>query len=774
MADNNEIRPAKLTYQRTNQPWKCGRIADGQPCPSGPTGRGECIHRECKPIRRLFSVRRHIQFAIVAAGIFIYVALLVSNYRQDAFAPGPLSLAHAQILQNSKDSEKCSACHSAGQLNSLAWFASPHPMTDSGKSQSQLCVECHIRDMPELSLNNPHDLAIDEIRNESQNFARRNSSAKKLIGTPRVDLTKHDLACSDCHQEHRGSAAELQAITSQRCQSCHQSRFASFTNGHPEFQNYPYGREQRIVFSHASHQADHFPKKNSAFECRNCHVDQMETGAVGNIMRSLSFERACASCHQQPLQNALSDGIVFFQIPSIDRRKLADAGVELGNWPDDSSQGFDGKIPPLMRLLLESDSSLREALELLPPDGDFAKLDSTRAETAEAVVKIAEGVRELLKEIAIDGQQAIYSRLKINQGLSSSTDPGSLLALGIPPDVFRRAYELWFVNDKKTVAIPEDNILAPVQLNAPRTPDSRQSLNSPDLLNQERSANSREREMPEVNDEEDLLAVSNDQQQDVDPLIPEDANSVASDGNTWPPKNLQRSQLLAGGWMIDENRKAITYIGVGHRDPWLTQWLPYVAAHTNRSSTGTTPGLPFAATLAVTDSLKNEVRTLPTHPAIPPESFMHPLQHGRCAECHRVDMTSPRTIPPDETQDLWRASRRPDTIRQITRFDHQPHLILGKLADCTACHHLSNPKAQHNATAKFSEVGNKSVPNGVAGHPTQNRGNSEFEPIKLANCSQCHRSDAAGDSCTQCHNYHVGQSGWVWDRQSKNYDFFRE
>jgi Cytochrome c554 and c-prime len=775
MADRQDNQPRKLIYQRTNQPWKCGKIADGQPCPSGPTGRGECIHRDCKPTRRLFSVRRHIQFAIVASGLFIYVALLVSNYRQDAFAPGPLSLAHAQILQNSKNTERCAACHTAGQLNSLAWFSSPHPMTDSGKSQSQLCAECHIRDMPELSINNPHDLAIEKLRRESKPNAVTSSMGTKLVSTARVDLAIHDLACSDCHQEHRGSTAELQAITSQRCQSCHQSQFASFTKGHPEFKNYPYGRENRILFSHGSHQADHFPKKNATFECRNCHVDQQDTGVVGNIMRSLPFEQACASCHQQPLQNALSDGIVFFQVPSFDRKKLEDAGVELGLWPEDASQGFDGKIPPLMRLLLEKDDSLRDALGLIPPETDFSKLDLAKPETIQAIGKIAEGVRKLLKEIAVDGQQAIYARLNLDTDSRVSSDAQSLLAIGVPPDVFRRAYELWFVPAKELAVQLNSSNLAPVQLNPPQPPSIIvQPPALPDPRDRQAASNSQDIVLPQADDENDLLGNSDSNSPDSDPLLDAPANSKPLEENAWPPKTLQRKQLASGGWMVDENRKAITYIGIGHSDPWLTQWLPFAAATAPRAKGIASPGLPFTTTVTESQSQGEESSKLVPHPVAPPDSFLHPLQHGRCAECHRVDLLSSRSSTLGESTEMWRASRRPDTIRQITRFDHKPHLILGKLADCTACHRLSNSADTKIIPAGLSTNLSTRSNASVAPPHGHHRGNSEFEPMKLDNCSQCHRSGAAGDSCTQCHNYHVGPSGWDWDRRSEDYEYLRE
>jgi hypothetical protein len=133
-----------------------------------------------------------------------------------------------------------------------------------------------------------------------------------------------------------------------------------------------------------------------------------------------------------------------------------------------------------------------------------------------------------------------------------------------------------------------------------------------------------------------------------------------------------------------------------------------------------------------------------------------------------------------ESTEPWRAEQRPATIRQITRFDHQPHLLLGKLADCTACHRLKKTDAGTAvAQATVSEPQRSvqssdavrliaqadALPATTSHHPWVV---SEFEPMKMADCLQCHRPGAAGDNCTQCHNYHVGKSGWAWDVKTKS------
>ena len=107
---------------------------------------------------------------------------------------------------------------------------------------------------------------------------------------------------------------------------------------------------------------------------------------------------------------------------------------------------------------------------------------------------------------------------------------------------------------------------------------------------------------------------------------------------------------------------------------------------------------------------------------------------GACNDCHTVDAES------DHYRVNWQASYRNPAIRTFTNFSHGPHLIQTELADCSACHQL-NPELSNAHT--FASFDGRQVI-------------SNFEPIKKSNCVSCHHESGSGNSCTQCHDYHVG------------------
>jgi hypothetical protein len=73
-------------------------------------------------------------------------------------------------------------------------------------------------------------------------------------------------------------------------------------------------------------------------------------------------------------------------------------------------------------------------------------------------------------------------------------------------------------------------------------------------------------------------------------------------------------------------------------------------------------------------------------------------------------------------------------------FSHAPHTLQAELADCTACHRI-NEKSTVMETYK-----NQDAKTFVSG----------FLALTKQACATCHKPGAAGDSCTQCHRYHVG------------------
>ena len=112
---------------------------------------------------------------------------------------------------------------------------------------------------------------------------------------------------------------------------------------------------------------------------------------------------------------------------------------------------------------------------------------------------------------------------------------------------------------------------------------------------------------------------------------------------------------------------------------------------------------------------------------------------GACMLCHSVD-----AVNDGEGRSRllvnWQALPPPDTRRHFTRYAHRPHFSLLDERGCLACHKL-DPAAPY--AESFADR-----------DPTVFAGN--FEPMEKDVCAACHTGDRAGDRCTDCHGYHVG------------------
>ena len=147
-------------YERPNQPWLCGLSEAGTPCPmgpgrrgrcpaaaachpvlegdrwqcnraaarggvceEGPTPEGECCHiSKCTPIRSLRSRRGRFVVGCALATLGALCLLLSSGWRNEVLSPGPLSVHHAQLLENDGKSIGCASCHAAGDQTFVEWL----------------------------------------------------------------------------------------------------------------------------------------------------------------------------------------------------------------------------------------------------------------------------------------------------------------------------------------------------------------------------------------------------------------------------------------------------------------------------------------------------------------------------------------------------------------------------------------------------------------------------------------------------------------------------
>lgn len=175
------------------------------------------------------------------------------------------------------------------------------------------------------------------------------------------------------------------------------------------------------------------------------------------------------------------------------------------------------------------------------------------------------------------------------------------------------------------------------------------------------------------------------------------AQALGSGQSKWP---------TAGAWLRDDKSYALLYLSTGHADPFLREWL---------DETGRLFGAsPEAA--AVFSFLRSE--------------------DGRCTKCHSVDATESggRLVH-------WEGAE-PPVGRQFTEFSHKPHLRMPLGKGCRECHAL-NPDAKYLESYATDQLDPFSF-------------ESDHRPMLRQDCATCHNRREAGDSCTLCHAYHIG------------------
>jgi hypothetical protein len=161
--------------------------------------------------------------------------------------------------------------------------------------------------------------------------------------------------------------------------------------------------------------------------------------------------------------------------------------------------------------------------------------------------------------------------------------------------------------------------------------------------------------------------------------------------------------VLRGGWYRSDLDFSLSYRPTGHSDPFLRSWLELAV------------GAPQARTLFDSLSASNSV--------------------GLCIKCHSVD----------ESRINWRGFQPDAFDHPFTRFSHTAHFSLLDDRGCQTCHRLDLKSPPEAYTATFARENRDP---GVF--------HSSFKSIELATCASCHSQKYAGDSCLECHNYHVG------------------
>lgn len=443
---------AQCNPVRVGDRWQCNRSPlRGGPCASGPTPDGacSCVDR-CQPVRNLRSRRGRMVGATAMFTASALLMLLSGPWRADSLKPGPLAQNHAQILADRADSQRCATCHEAAGGGFGTWWSAAVWHGDNMPTQSQLCLDCHDKTFAaELALV-AHNVPPAELHEKTE--ARGGNSirlADVVFGSPTSG--RGEIACAQCHREHQGAMHDLTAMDDNACQACHVERYRSFAADHPDFSLWPYKRRTRIVFDHAAHQGKHFPEQNATFDCARCHLDD----STQNVKLLAGFEQSCARCHNEPIATSIGAGVPIFALPTIDAESLTAAGVTVGDWPEMATGEFDGRLPPVMKLLLAADPTVVEAMRQLGADFEFADVDPDDPEQVRAASHVIAATKRLLGQLAQSGRTVAKTRLAAAFGQSARSADVDLLLAGLSVDTIRAAQETWLPGMQTNTPTPD-------------------------------------------------------------------------------------------------------------------------------------------------------------------------------------------------------------------------------------------------------------------------------------------------------------------------------
>ena len=124
-----------------------------------------------------------------------------------------------------------------------------------------------------------------------------------------------------------------------------------------------------------------------SFDCNSCH----QQNEAGEITRSPGYE-SCQSCHDESLRLETSHGFALITIPSLP----SDLAGEAAPWPSAATGFADGRITPLVELLLRRDKPTATAIRSIVTR-DFGSVNLEHRSSGEAMVTVAKRTSKTVK-----------------------------------------------------------------------------------------------------------------------------------------------------------------------------------------------------------------------------------------------------------------------------------------------------------------------------------------------------------------------------------------
>jgi len=806
------------SYERPTQNWVCGHAAKGTPCRIGPDGRGRCRatyecnprqedHRwictrpngaggkcaqgplpdgtccrpipKCVPVRSLRGKRGRTAMWVVILTVGFLTLAQGGSQMVAAVSPGPISAAHGSV-------GNCQTCHAAADGGLAHWMMAA--FAGGPADESKRCLSCHTLGD---AAGQPHGVAAETAAAWTRDVTAQpgaaaaapfgQAAARSLFGAPQD--ASESLACATCHKEHQGAAFESMRMSDGRCQACHAVQFASFADGHPEFDGYPFRRRTRIDFNHVSHFQRHFPKvgpEKSPQTCMDCH----QPAADGGLMLVEGFAKTCSACHADQIRGAGQigpAGIAFITVPGLDLAELRARGAQIGEWPDDWSEA---RVTPFMRALLAGDKGVQDDMRRLD-SLDLLDLTDSSDEDIAAIERVVWRIKGLIYRLLEGGAADVKTPLSQALGEDLSREDLARILAVIPADVIRSAQAVWFPDlaDEmarrargESVPIPGAGSAAADQgaAQAPAQPEPEASGGADVLSGLAQGADSGDEDILSglaqgaASGEGDILSGGQDDQAsgggDIlsggqEDILSGGQDDQASGGGdilsggqddilSGAPDNASGGDILSGGELdnlvggesgagtetaapaadakkaslpeVDPEKWAV--LGGWYRRDFTLYYKP--VGHGD-AFVKTWLDLSAAGYAAADRAAGRAVFDTLSNPEAP----------GRCAKCHSVDRVDGGAM-----QVNWVAKHPQPNVKAITRFSHSSHFSLLDDRGCMTCHKI-------DAGATYDKSYGDRDPFTFW---------SNFGAIKQETCAACHAAGKVADTCTTCHRYHVG------------------
>ncbi len=697
-------------YLRPNQDWVCGHAASGQACPRGPGAKGHCSGgQQCDPAQsggRWICTRSDLHGGACANGP------LPDGRCGDALPP---CQPHRSIKARRRLTTRWTAVFVIGLLLALVGGERGLALLEPGPrihAHAQLgsCDACHAA--TEHSLLSWPRLASSGEPDDSQRCLRCHAvgespkMAHGLSARSRAALKPASATAPAGPAVAFAASMLVDPDASLECGQCHQEHrgqdadLTTLSNGRCQSCH----SEQFASFRHGHPDFEHYPSNRRT----RIQFDHAEHIAKHFPDGGAAAPQACADCHETATQGGMmvlrgfEPACGACHAPDIAGAGRADSpGLALLQVP-----GFD----------LDSLSKAGLATGAWPEFAEsqggafFAALMQQDAE-ASAALKRLENADWLDLEAAPieqlrDAQTLLWAYKKLLLDLRrrgpahfvKRLQGAGMIPSELAPQELVRGLSVDTVEAAINAWFPElESEWSLYQAGElPASPPAAQVPASEPEPEESFDASEFDDLFGGGGDDIDLFGGGDEINLDALSLDEEEPETTADDEDTNEPASLDK-RMQVGGWYLDD--MSLRYRPVGHADALLKAWLDHAQA-----------------------------------PAVR-QHMLDPGSPGRCIKCHSVDESAQGLVV------NWQVRRPNRHLHEFTKFSHQAHFSLMGEEGCTGCHQL-DPEADYAAAFSGTD-------------PAQFASN--FHSLDKGTCAECHGSTQAGDRCTSCHNYHIGE-----------------